>query len=220
MNGSTLDALLYGISIGAIPVLFAITLHEVAHGWAARQRGDRTAEMLGRLSLNPVKHIDPVGTIVVPLALWLFSGFVFGWAKPVPIGVRNLNNPKRDMIFVAFAGPLANFAMATFWAVLLKVAVVGTGAPGPAEEWLIRMAEIGIFFNVLLGVFNLVPIPPLDGSRMLRGAVSESLGQILDRIEPFGLIIIVLLLWSGLLWVVLEPMFLLVQSLIVTLVRL
>jgi Zn-dependent protease len=220
MNDSRLDALLYGISIGAIPVLFAITLHEVAHGWAARQRGDRTAEMLGRLSLNPIRHIDPVGTLVVPLALWLFSGFVFGWAKPVPIGVRNLNNPKRDMIFVAFAGPLANFAMALVWAVLLKLAATGAAEPGPAAEWLIRMANIGIFFNILLGVFNLIPIPPLDGSRMLRGVVSESVGQILDRIEPFGLIIIVLLLWSGLLWVVLEPMYLLVQSLIAILVRL
>jgi Zn-dependent protease len=138
----------------------------------------------------------------------------------VPIGVRNLNNPKRDMIFVAFAGPLANFAMALVWAVLLKLAATGAAEPGPAAEWLIRMANIGIFFNILLGVFNLIPIPPLDGSRMLRGVVSESVGQILDRIEPFGLIIIVLLLWSGLLWVVLEPMYLLVQSLIAILVRL
>lgn len=219
MNGLNLNDFLYGISYGAIPVLFAITLHEVAHGRAARYFGDRTAEVLGRLSLNPIKHIDPVGTILVPLGLFLTVGFAFGWAKPVPVGVRNLNNPKRDMIFVAAAGPASNFVMALGWAVAIKLVVLSGIGASLAGQWLLKMAEFGIIINILLCVFNLVPIPPLDGGRVLRGLVAEPVGEILDRIEPFGLIIIVVLLWSGLLWVALLPMFALVQDLIVFLVR-
>jgi Zn-dependent protease len=219
MNGFDINTILYGIAIGAIPVLFAITLHEVAHGWVARRHGDRTAEMLGRLSLNPIKHIDPVGTILVPLGLWAFSGMLFGWAKPVPIGVHNLANPKRDMIWVALAGPAANFVMALAWALILKVVVASSLAEGTLGQWLISMAEIGIFINALLCIFNLIPIPPLDGGRVLRGVVTEPVGEILDRVEPFGLIILVGLLWSGALWVVLQPMYFWMQSLIVFLVR-
>jgi Zn-dependent protease len=219
MGRFNLEQLIYGISIGAIPVLFAITLHEVAHGWTARRFGDRTAELLGRLSLNPLKHIDPVGTIIVPLGLWLFAGVLFGWAKPVPIGVRNLRDPKRDMVYVAAAGPAANFLMALGWAILMKLVVIAGLGATMVGKWLLTMGEIGIIINALLGVFNLLPVPPLDGGRVLRGLVAEPVGELLDRIEPFGLIIIVLLLWSGLLWAILLPMYGWVQDLIVFLVR-
>lgn len=215
-----INRLLNGIAIGAIPVLFAITLHEVAHGWAARQYGDRTAEMLGRLSLNPLKHIDPVGTVLVPLLLWSTSGFLFGWAKPVPVGFNNLNNPKRDMIFVALAGPGANLIMAFAWALLLKLTFVFGPHQGSVGEWLTSMAEIGLIINILLAVFNLIPIPPLDGGRVLRGLVSESLGKYLDRVEPFGLIIIVLLLVSGVLFTIVNPLLKFVAGLVTFLVGL
>lgn len=219
MGGFDINQIMQGIAVGAIPVLFAITLHEVSHGLAARRFGDRTAEMLGRLSLNPIRHIDPVGTLLVPAVLFAFSGVLFGWAKPVPVMFRNLNNPKHDMIFVALAGPLANIAMGIVWALLLKLVYALGLEQGIAGDFLISMSRIGILINTLLAAFNLLPIPPLDGGRVLRGLVSESLGQYLDRIEPFGLIIIALLLVSGWLWIVVAPLFALVESLIGFIVR-
>lgn len=219
MSGFDINQIMQGIAVGAIPVLFAITLHEVAHGLAARRFGDHTAEMLGRLSLNPLRHIDPVGTILVPAVLYAMSGILFGWAKPVPVMFRNLRNPKRDMIFVALAGPLANIAMGIVWAVLLKLVYDLGLDQGVAGDFLISMSSIGILINTLLAAFNMLPIPPLDGGRVLRGLVSESLGQYLDRIEPFGLIIIALLLVSGWLWIVVTPLFALVKSLIGFVVR-
>lgn len=212
--------ILQGIAVGAIPVLFAITFHEVAHGWAAKQRGDRTAEMLGRLSLNPLKHVDPVGTVLVPAMMFIFTGFLFGWAKPVPVAFHQLNRPKRDMIFVAAAGPLANIAMGIVWAVILKVSVATGIASSFAGPWLVQMSQIGILINALLAAFNMIPLPPLDGGRVLRGLVDESIGQYLDRIEPFGLIILVILLVSGLLWVLVGPMLAFTQALIVFVVGL
>ncbi|MGI9292201.1 MAG: site-2 protease family protein [Gammaproteobacteria bacterium] len=204
-----------GIAVGAIPILFAITLHEVAHGWMAKKCGDRTAEMLGRLSLNPLKHVDPVGTVVVPIMMFMFSGLLFGWAKPVPVAFGNLNRPKQDMIWVALAGPFANIVMGILWALVLKFTLVSGLAGSFMGEWLVSMSRIGILINALLAAFNLLPLPPLDGGRVLRGLVSESIGQFLDRIEPYGLIILVVLLVSGFLWVLVGPILGFVESLIV-----
>ena len=220
MGNMDIGQLIQAIAVGAIPVLFAVTLHEVAHGWMARRHGDRTAEMLGRLSLNPIKHIDPVGTILVPILMLMFSPFIFGWAKPVPVAFRNLNNPKRDMVLVAIAGPLANIAMGVFWALIFKLTASTGLATSAGGEWLMQMARIGIIINALLAAFNLLPIPPLDGGRVLRGLVSESVGHYLDRIEPFGLIIIVVLLVSGVLQVLVGPVLAVVIGLIQLLVGL
>lgn len=220
MGGFSFSQVIQGIAVGAIPVLFAITLHEVAHGRAARHFGDRTAEMMGRLSLNPIKHIDPIGTIVVPAVLFMMGGVLFGWAKPVPVAFGGLRRPKHDMIYVAAAGPAANIAMGIGWALLLKLVIITGLGTSFAGEFLFSMARIGIIINALLAAFNLLPIPPLDGGRVLRGLVSEDLGYYLDRIEPFGLIIIVLLLVSGLLWIVVGPLLAFVESFILLVVGL
>jgi Zn-dependent protease len=187
------------LSVAAIPILFGITVHEAAHGWMARLFGDRTAEMLGRLTLNPIKHIDPVGTVIVPLLMLWFSGFLFGWAKPVPISARNLRNPKRDMVAVALAGPGANLLMALGWALIYHLIAGLAGSTGSGAMFFLQMARIGVFFNLLLMIFNLLPIPPLDGGRVLRGLVPESIGNRLDALERYGLIIVVGLLVFGLL---------------------
>jgi Zn-dependent protease len=200
MPGSELSEFIQTIAVYVIPLLFGITLHEVAHGWMARRFGDRTAEMLGRLTVNPIKHIDPVGTVIVPLLLvFLKTGFIFGWAKPVPINPRNLKNPKRDMIAVAAAGPVANLVMAVVWILVFKVAEEIGGGPGSVIDFFLRMATIGVFFNILLMLFNLLPIPPLDGGRVLRGLVPESVGYRLDALERYGLIIVLGLIYFGLL---------------------
>jgi Zn-dependent protease len=221
MNGIDFAAIVSGISVGAIPLLLAITLHEAGHALAASRCGDQTAAMLGRLSLNPIRHIDPTGTILVPLGLWIISGgnFLFGWAKPVPINPRNLRNYRRDMMWVAAAGPCANFLMAFAWALLLSAVAGSSLEPTTSGQWLLANAQNGILFNILLAIFNLIPIPPLDGGRVLRSVVGQQAGQVLDRIEPFGLIIIIGLLWSGLLWVVLVPIFLKVEQLILFLAQ-
>ncbi len=207
-------ALIRTLSVAAIPLVFAITLHEAAHGWMARRFGDRTAEMLGRLSLNPLRHIDPVGTVIVPLAMLFMGGFIFGWAKPVPVNARALRNPRRDMIFVAAAGPGANLVMAFAWVLLFRV--VETFAPGPATAavFLREMCAQGLFFNILLAVFNLLPIPPLDGGRMLRGVLDEPRRRWLDALEPYGLIIVVALLAIGALEYILGPLFNTAQDLV------
>jgi Zn-dependent protease len=191
-----LPGLLQQLSIMLIPGIFAITLHEVSHGWAAKYLGDPTAYMLGRLTLNPFKHIDPLGTVIVPIGMYLLSGFAFGWAKPVPVAFRNLRHPKRDMVLVAAAGPLSNFAMATLWAVVGAGVLATLGLQNAASQWIYGMCLFGIQINVILGVFNLVPIPPLDGGRVLSGLLPAAGSNLLDRIEPFGFIIVIVLMMA------------------------
>jgi Zn-dependent protease len=174
-------------------------LHEAAHGWTAARFGDRTAELLGRVTANPLKHIDPIGTVLVPLVLAFTTGTPFGWAKPVPVNARNLRDPKRHMIFVAAAGPLANILMGVAWAVVFAIAYYAGSGWGGVRQFLLSMGKFGIQFNALLAVFNLLPIPPLDGGRVLRGLVPESLGRYLDRVEPWGLILVMGLLVVGVL---------------------
>jgi Zn-dependent protease len=215
MPGTDVASFIRLLTVAAIPVLFAITLHEVAHGWMARRFGDRTAEMMGRLSLNPLKHIDPIGTVVVPILMMWLGGFMFGWAKPVPVNFRALRNPDRSMVAVAAAGPAANFVMALAWALLFRVSGKIPGGPG---EFLHQMSTFGLVFNVLLGTFNLLPIPPLDGGRILRGIVPKSFALRLDAIEPYGFIIVVALLASGVLNRFISPVFNMVEGLILALV--
>jgi len=192
------------ILLGALPVVLAITLHEAAHGYVAKLFGDRTAEMLGRVTLNPIRHIDPVGTVLLPGAMLLLgSPFIFGWAKPVPVNFGNLRHPKRDMIWVAGAGPGSNFVQAMFWA-LLFVAATGSGVLGSAG--LAKMAQIGIMANLVLMALNLLPIPPLDGGRILMGLLPGPASYTLSRLEPYGLFIVVILLATGVLDNLMRPL--------------
>ncbi len=178
--------------IYVIPLIFAITIHEVAHGWVANQRGDSTARMLGRLTLNPVKHIDPVGTLLVPAVLF-FTGspFLFGWAKPVPINFNALKSPKKDMIAVALAGPISNFIMALLWLLVVALTL------DIANQFLLKMAEFGIAINLVLGVFNLLPLPPLDGSRVVTALLPNYLAYQYNKLEHYGLYILLGLLFLG-----------------------
>ena len=199
------------IIIWGPPVLFGITLHEVAHGWVARRFGDPTAMMLGRLTVNPLKHIDIVGTIIVPvLLLILHTGFIFGWAKPVPISPRNFKNPRRDMAVVAAAGPLSNLVMAVIWALIARISVLLV----PYWSWikpLVVMGIAGVIVNLILFVFNLIPIPPLDGGRVLVGILPRNLANKVESIERYGsfipLIVLMLLfyLFPGAISMILGP---------------
>jgi Zn-dependent protease len=208
------------IAIWALPVLFAITVHEVAHGFVASRLGDRTAQMMGRLTLNPLKHIDPVGTVLVPLAMLLLpGGILFGWAKPVPIGYRNLGNPKRDMAIVAAAGPLSNLLMAVGWALLLRLSVELLHTLPWAAQPLFFMAQAGIA-NLILMILNLVPVPPLDGGRVLTGLLPARQAAALGAIEPYGLMIVVALLLTGVLWRILQPVIQLFNELLLVMVGL
>ena len=193
-----MNDLIQTILIYALPVVFAITIHEAAHGYAARHFGDPTASLLGRVTLNPIKHIDPIGTLVMPIALYVVSSgaFLFGYAKPVPVRFDQLRNPKRDMIWVAAAGPASNIAQALLWGALLIV-LKGVGVN---ERFFLAMAQAGMVFNVLLAVFNLFPLPPLDGGRVLVGLLPPRAAMALSRVEPYGFFIVVGLVVAGVLW--------------------
>jgi Zn-dependent protease len=201
-----LQGFLVTISVAAIPVLLAITLHEVAHGRIARYFGDRTAEAQGRLSLNPLRHIDPIGTVLVPLMLLWLGGFLFGWAKPVPVNPRYLRRPRQDMVWVAVAGPAANLVMAVGWALVLSFA--HHQLEGNLSSWLMNMSYYGVVINLILAIFNMLPIPPLDGGRVLANLVPPGpFSQFLAKIEPFGLFIVLGLLMLGVLsWVLSGPL--------------
>ncbi len=194
------------IIIWAIPVIFAITVHEVAHGWVALKFGDRTAQMLGRLTLNPIKHIDPVGTILIPAVLLMLGGFVFGWAKPVPVTYQNLRNPKTDMAWVALAGPMANLVMAIAWALAAKIGFGLLQSGVSFGEPMLLMGVAGVLINSMLMMLNLLPLPPLDGGRILVSLLPGPLSWQVSRIEPYGFFILVGLLYLGLISMLLLPM--------------
>lgn len=187
------------ICVYAIPLIFAITLHESAHGWAAGRLGDPTATMLGRVTINPIPHIDPIGTIAVPGALLLMSaltgggGLLFGWAKPVPINPRYFRNPLKAMTITAAAGPLSNLLQMIFWALLLKA----LAAVGFYDKFVISVCAAGISVNLMLMAFNLIPIPPLDGGRIVRGLLPRQAGMAFDKIEPSGFMILLVLMVGG-----------------------
>ena len=184
------------VLIFALPVLFAITVHEAAHGYVARYLGDNTAWMLGRVTLNPIKHIDPIGTIAMPLLLYFATSgaFLFGYAKPVPVNFGRLRHPKRDMIWVALAGPVSNFVQAILWALLL----VALLALGIQERFFIEMCQAGVLVNLVMWAFNLFPLPPLDGGRVLAGLLPRGAAQeFLARIEPYGFFIVMGLVIAG-----------------------
>jgi Zn-dependent protease len=197
-----MENIIQEIAVYAIPVLFAITVHEASHGYVARMFGDNTAYVLGRVTLNPIKHIDPVGTIVIPLGMVLLTGFMFGWAKPVPVDWGSLRKPKRDMIWVAAAGPGANLAMAVAWALLYRA----LSAVGVQENYFYLVAQAGISVNLVFMALNLLPIPPLDGGRIVSGLLPSRMSIAYSRIEPYGLFILLGLMFTGALSFFLRPL--------------
>ncbi len=199
------------IAIYALPVIFAITVHEAAHGYAAKHFGDMTAFNAGRITLNPIKHIDLFGTIILPAMTVMLGGILFGWAKPVPVDFRRLKQPKKDMLWVAAAGPASNFAMAIFWALVLKFSV---HAPEAFVLPMSLMAKAGVTINIVLMVLNLLPLPPLDGGRIAVSLLPMQLARPFAQIERYGFIILIILLFSGVLGRILEPLINLVYALI------
>ncbi|MCU7819160.1 MAG: site-2 protease family protein [gamma proteobacterium symbiont of Lucinoma myriamae] len=201
MDASTIQK----ITIWILPVLLAVSLHEAAHAWMANKKGDSTARLSGRLTFNPLKHIDPIGTILVPILMIVFTGFAFGWAKPVPVDVRNLKNPQKDMMWVALAGPASNFIMAIMWAVFLNVSIFFVDNSSSVSLFFLLMPVAGITINVILGVLNLLPIPPLDGGRIMSGLLSPRASMQYSKIEPYGFFIIIALMLTGLLSNIIFP---------------
>jgi len=194
------------IAVWGLPILFAITVHEVAHGWVALRLGDRTAQTMGRLTLNPINHIDPIGTLVVPGILLLLGGVIFGWAKPVPVSWEKLRNPRRDMAIVALAGPMANLGMAILWAFISRFGIALASELPVIGVPLAYMGIAGMFINAILMMLNLIPLPPLDGGRVLIGLLPAPFAYKVSRIEPYGFFILLALLFSGILWYILWPL--------------
>jgi Zn-dependent protease len=190
------------IAVYALPIIFAITVHEAAHGYAARYFGDLTAERMGRISLNPLKHIDPFGTVLLPALTVMIGGILFGWAKPVPVNFANLRNPKKDMLWVAAAGPASNLVMAIFWTILLGYS---KNAPETAVYFLTEMSWAGISINLVLMVLNLLPMPPLDGGRIAVSLLPTPLAIKLASVEQYGFIILILLMFTGVLGKIITP---------------
>jgi len=199
------------IAIYALPVIFAITVHEAAHGYVAKYFGDMTAFNAGRITLNPLKHIDPFGTVVLPALTIMLGGILFGWAKPVPVDFGRLRNPKKDMLWVAAAGPASNFVMAVFWVLALKYAAF---APDTVAYPVSLMAEAGIKINLVLMVLNLLPLPPLDGGRIAVSLLPYNLARSFAKIEPYGFVILIVLLFTGVLGSILQPLISLVGGLL------
>ncbi len=196
-----MESVIQTLTVYAIPILFAITVHEAAHGYVARLFGDDTAFVAGRITLNPLKHIDPIGTIVVPLVMVTLSGFMFGWAKPVPVNFGRLRKPKQDMVWVAAAGPGANLLMAILWLLFAKTLVL----LHMQEAFFFLVADAGIKVNLMLMALNLLPIPPLDGGRILVGVLPRRLAWQVARIEPYGFIILMVLLVTNTLGFFIQP---------------
>lgn len=207
------------IIVWTVPILFAITVHEVAHGWVASRLGDQTARSRGRLTLNPLKHIDPIGTIVLPAVLLYLGGFIFGWAKPVPVNWQNLGHPRRDMALVAVAGPCANLLMMLLWAIFAKILLLAGHSPAGLLEFMLVMCKIGITINIMLMVLNLFPLLPLDGGRILTSMLPKKLAIYYSRLEPIGLLVLVLMLASGVLGKIMVPIMSTLEGVIYHLVR-
>jgi Zn-dependent protease len=195
-------SILQKIVIYALPVIFAITVHEAAHGYAARFFGDMTAHNEGRITLNPLKHIDPFGTIILPALTVMLGGILFGWAKPVPVNFDRLRNPKKDMLWVAAAGPASNLVMAIIWAIVMKFAV---SAPEAIAIPLLLMAKAGVMINIVLMVLNLLPLPPLDGGRIAVSLLPNKLARSFAQLERYGFVILIVLLFTGILGKILDP---------------
>jgi len=194
------------ILLWAVPVLFAVTVHEVAHGIVAACFGDSTARRAGRLSLNPLRHVDPVGSIVVPAILLWIGGFAFGWARPVPVDANSLRRPRRDMALVAVAGPLSNLFMSLAWALVMKAGIWMSVSGFWVGALMLYMGAAGVFINSALMMLNLLPLLPLDGGRILQTLLSERAGRLLLRLEPWGFPVLVLMIASGLLGKLVWPM--------------
>ena len=190
-----MDSLIQTLAISILPVVFAITLHEAAHGYAAKRFGDNTAWLLGRISLNPIRHIDPIGTVLVPLVSYLVGGILFGWAKPVPVNFGRLRHPKKDMFWVAAAGPAANLLMALGWALLLKLSI--TFPDFAYNDALAEMARVGININGVLMILNLLPLPPLDGGRIMVSLLPVKAALKFAQLERYGMFILLGLLFFG-----------------------
>lgn len=213
----SLEQLIQTIALAAIPVLFAITLHEAAHGYVARYFGDMTAYQQGRISLNPLRHIDPLGTILLPLMTLWMGGILFGWAKPVPVNFAGLRNPKKDMLWVALAGPASNLFMALCWALLAKIAL--SYPESYYASPMLEMAKIGVNINVVLMVLNLLPLPPLDGGRIAISMLPHQQAWKLSRVEPYGMFILIFLAFVPfqgvtILWWILRPFMTIVYAFI------